>query len=246
MHRRGFTLIELLVVIAIIAILAAILFPVFVSAKEAAQRTNCVSNAGQLSKAMLAYASDFQGRIPDWRAIDGSGSRSGLTWDMAIYKWVRNSKIYSCPVNCLNYDNIPPTRYPAGTITRAFCLPKNIAAQVIGQLPKPSATVLIFEKGSRKLGDEADATGEWFDQTYGYSRANPSKFWHSRGKNFAFSDGHSSYFKFPKGPFGYDYPNFTAWSTSKYPNNPGGIGYCGFADNSGAAGFGLPGANIPR
>ena len=246
MRRRGFTLIELLVVIAIIAILAAILFPVFVAAKEAAQRTNCVSNAGQLSKAMLAYSSDFQGRIPDWQGLDSSGTRNGATWDVAIFKWVRNTKIFTCPVNCLNYDSIPAVRYPAGTVVRSFCLPKNIAGQMIGQLPKPSAAVLLYEKGSRALGNSSDATGEWFNQTYGYNRVSAGKFWHGNGKNFAFTDGHSGYYKFPKGPFGYDYPNLVAWSTSKYPSNPGGIGYCGFADTTGAAGIGLPGANIPR
>lgn len=61
---RGFTLIELLVVIAIIAILAAILFPIFANAKEAGRRTACASNMGMICKSMRLYADDWAGRLP--------------------------------------------------------------------------------------------------------------------------------------------------------------------------------------
>jgi prepilin-type N-terminal cleavage/methylation domain-containing protein len=64
MRRRGFTLIELLVVIAIIAILAAILFPVFVNAKERARQAKCCSNLKQLTQAMFSYADDHDGFLP--------------------------------------------------------------------------------------------------------------------------------------------------------------------------------------
>ena len=62
--RRGFTLIELLVVIAIIAILAAILFPVFARARENARRTSCVSNVKQFSLALMQYTQDYDERYP--------------------------------------------------------------------------------------------------------------------------------------------------------------------------------------
>ncbi|HPP75822.1 MAG TPA: prepilin-type N-terminal cleavage/methylation domain-containing protein, partial [Armatimonadota bacterium] len=61
MNKRGFTLIELLVVIAIIAILAAILFPVFLTAKAAGQRSKCMSNMRQLGMAIMNYANDWRG-----------------------------------------------------------------------------------------------------------------------------------------------------------------------------------------
>jgi prepilin-type N-terminal cleavage/methylation domain-containing protein len=63
-HRNGFTLIELLVVIAIVAILAAILFPVFAKAKEAAKRASCISNSSQIGKATMMYMGDNDDRIP--------------------------------------------------------------------------------------------------------------------------------------------------------------------------------------
>jgi len=60
-HKKGFTLIELLVVIAIIAILAAILFPVFARAREKAKQTTCLSNVKELGLAQLMYAQDYDG-----------------------------------------------------------------------------------------------------------------------------------------------------------------------------------------
>jgi prepilin-type N-terminal cleavage/methylation domain-containing protein len=71
MNRRAFTLIELLVVIAIIAILAAILFPVFAQAKEAAKKTQCVSNTKQTALAAIMYAGDYDDVLP---AHDNNGS----------------------------------------------------------------------------------------------------------------------------------------------------------------------------
>ena len=62
---RGFTLIELLVVIAIIAILAAILFPVFATARERARQTSCLSNTNQMGKALLMYLQDYDERFHD-------------------------------------------------------------------------------------------------------------------------------------------------------------------------------------
>ena len=72
--RRGFTLIELLVVIAIIAILAAILFPVFAQAREAARKATCLSNLKQIGEAVMMYTQDFDEIYP---INDGGGNRPG-------------------------------------------------------------------------------------------------------------------------------------------------------------------------
>jgi prepilin-type N-terminal cleavage/methylation domain-containing protein len=96
--RNGaFTLIELLVVIAIIAILAAILFPVFAQAKAAAKQTQALSNTKQLGLSMLIYSSDFD----DWRTprSAGSGEYGQLEWKQLIIPYVKNQDIYRDPVN---------------------------------------------------------------------------------------------------------------------------------------------------
>lgn len=84
--KTGFTLIELLVVIAIIAILAAILFPVFARAKEKAVQTTCLSNVKQLALAFLMYASDYDETMPPafWFIWHADGSSSELGWDFRL------------------------------------------------------------------------------------------------------------------------------------------------------------------
>lgn len=83
MKRHGFTLIELLVVIAIIAILAAILFPVFAQAKEAAKKAACTSNLKQLGISLELYIADYDDRLPDRRDLKSSlpgGYRPWTSW----------------------------------------------------------------------------------------------------------------------------------------------------------------------
>src|SRR5271157_2740507 len=93
--RRAFTLIELLVVIAIIAILAAIPFPVFAQAKEAAKRTSCLSNQKQLVLAAKMYQQDFDDYYPY-----GLGSPPNppgwwdYTWSITIQPYIKNFNIY--------------------------------------------------------------------------------------------------------------------------------------------------------
>ena len=84
--RRGFTLIELLVVIAIIAILAAILFPVFAKAREKARQTSCTSNVKQICLAQMMYAQDYDERLTG-REL----------WMVKLQPYVKNWQIFSCP-----------------------------------------------------------------------------------------------------------------------------------------------------
>ncbi len=100
--RRGFTLIELLVVIAIIAILAAILFPVFARAREKARQSSCLSNFKQLALAYLQYTQDYDGLMPISLRLQIPGYDDGLTEGgmskhSAILPYVKNTQIFLCP-----------------------------------------------------------------------------------------------------------------------------------------------------
>jgi prepilin-type N-terminal cleavage/methylation domain-containing protein len=98
MKQKGFTLIELLVVIAIIAILAAILFPVFAKAREKARQTGCSSNLKQLANSMLMYAQDYDERFPDLVVKDSDGK--DVSWSNLLVPYIGGAKwddILSCP-----------------------------------------------------------------------------------------------------------------------------------------------------
>ncbi len=90
MKRKGFTLIELLVVIAIIAILAAILFPVFAKAREKGRQASCQSNLKQLGLAFAQYATDYDGLLPPLAIMNNAGQLVTL-WGNLIVPYVSGS-----------------------------------------------------------------------------------------------------------------------------------------------------------
>lgn len=114
MRRRGFTLIELLVVIAIIAILAAILFPVFARAREKARQTSCLSNTKQMGLSVAMYAIDYDGRNV-MVANSGGGNpypQNGVWWPGPLQAYVKNWQLFECP----SFD------MPGGIVNnRGFC-----------------------------------------------------------------------------------------------------------------------------
>ncbi len=97
MRKQGFTLIELLVVIAIIAILAAILFPVFAQARERARMTQCLSNARQLSIAVMNYAQDFEEAFPPSTNYAVPTNVPERIWTRLIQPYVKDTNIFTCP-----------------------------------------------------------------------------------------------------------------------------------------------------
>jgi len=114
--RSAFTLIELLVVIAIIAILAAILFPVFAQAREKARAVSCLSNVKQLATGIIMYTQDYDEIMPYWNfsnSADGFGGNGVFTswWFNATYPYVKSVQILRCPDD--NTNLTPRTWWPA-------------------------------------------------------------------------------------------------------------------------------------
>jgi prepilin-type N-terminal cleavage/methylation domain-containing protein/prepilin-type processing-associated H-X9-DG protein len=125
-NRRGFTLIELLVVIAIIAILAAILFPVFAQAREKARQTSCLSNFNQVVKAHLMYVQDFDEKFAPfmWGPGDGGFSynwQTCFTWPQMVIPYVKSWPVFRCPSDPFANDatSLANMGIPAGSTGRA-------------------------------------------------------------------------------------------------------------------------------
>src|SRR2546428_14160484 len=94
MRRRAFTLIELLVVIAIIAVLAAILFPVFAQARDKARAASCLSNTRQIGTAVMMYAQDHDEGLPPWWITTKYGP---TYWHGHLKPYVKNLQGFLCP-----------------------------------------------------------------------------------------------------------------------------------------------------
>ena len=128
LNRRAFTLIELLVVIAIIAILAAILFPVFAQAKESATQTSCLSNQRQIGMATMMYAADYDDYYMAWAALSppiNGGNTSFMPPEMQVKPYTKNDNLWTCPSDPkrrVNPNAVPwwDGSYRILTITRSY------------------------------------------------------------------------------------------------------------------------------
>ncbi len=175
--RKGFTLIELLVVIAIIAILAAILFPVFARAREKARQASCLSNVKEVMLAILMYADDYD------ETLCPAAYWSGMYWYVAIDPYLGTTKILRCPSGDRDMTRGPGRNTDYGWNYQEFGLFNDSRpgwVTKLAELNSPSETILI-----------CDSTGN--SSTYLIYR-----FWgkelHNGGANFGLCDGHAKWF----------------------------------------------------
>jgi len=217
---RAFTLIELLVVIAIIAILAAILFPVFAQARESARKTSCLSNLNQLGKGMMMYSQDYDEKvIPSYVAGAGSGFGSWAGWSELVQPYTKNEGVLKCPSADLPVTtgtcNGDPTYFTAYATNERVCGSVNDFGPSISlaSIQWPAVCLLVFD-GPRKCNDNCrmkeDAPQTWptaYDPdtpdfanagACGQGAQTRPPNWsrrHQDGGNFAFCDGHTKFIK---------------------------------------------------
>ena len=149
---KGFTLIELLVVIAIIAILAAILFPVFAQAREKARQISCLSNEKQLGLGVMQYTQDYDEKFPVGYNLGLSGTP--CTWAGQVYPYIKSTKVFLCPddpqpLDVVSYAINSYTANPGPTPQS----PNESAS--LSEFNAPSSTVLFCEVSNSYLAPGA-------------------------------------------------------------------------------------------
>ena len=180
--KRGFTLIELLVVIAIIAILAAILFPVFARAREKARQTSCLSNLKQLGLAWQMYAQDYD-EIGPFCQVNNLGGMGTAHWPFLLKGYVKNNQIFDCPSYTKRYDGGQTYNGTAGpSYGQNVYLGSETGGNTrpavsLGQIEYPSETPLHWDTGN-------DNPIGWFNADYLEDR-------HNGQVNMNFCDGHA-------------------------------------------------------
>ncbi len=166
--RKGFTLIELLVVIAIIAILAAILFPVFAQAREKARQTSCLSNEKQIGLAILQYTQDYDEIYPAGVFVTAynPNTPSGLGWAGQCAPYIKSGAIFKCPDDSTGNVTVngTTTGYPV-----SYGYNSNVAGKSDASLSAGSNTLLLFEVS----GDPALVTDP-SENTVNYTQLGPN------------------------------------------------------------------------
>ena len=210
--RRGFTLIELLVVIAIIAILAAILFPVFARAREKARQASCLSNVKQLGLGMVMYAQDYDERFCDLlTGRDSYPANQCWQWYKVIEPYLKNTQVLKCPsddISSVSYGGVREVLGYAGGIgyVAADFAPYADPEQPgygmsIGGMTVPAETIIIidstywtcqrayWERTDNASSPNAAKAAEYNHAYYVVDSR------HNGGANAAYADGHSKWVK---------------------------------------------------
>lgn len=200
--RRGFTLIELLVVIAIIAILAAILFPVFARARENARRASCQSNLKQIGLGIMQYTQDYDEKLPS-RLNFGPTLPDQRNWRDVIQPYVKSTQLFACPSNTGNTQPTWPQLDPKGpprsySINGAGNEGTNTNSNIGGTAPtgdngNAASLASLGSPAQILLVGESDPGWQWPEMNMNGSvqDAQNSLFkGHLGTVNFLFADGH--------------------------------------------------------
>jgi prepilin-type N-terminal cleavage/methylation domain-containing protein/prepilin-type processing-associated H-X9-DG protein len=222
-RNTGFTLIELLVVIAIIALLAAILFPVFARARENARKSACMSNMKQIGLGMMQYAQDYDERMPPYTANDQADRNIPAQlaiagWALLLDPYLKSAQIFQCPSNRMRAGDATTPRYSDYIYNANICYtPGVVTIGGVQTQPSKSTPLADFSHTANTIvtwdGPTVATNGEFpWGSTYAYEDesyfalaiANTSTHYsimehgigirrHMEGANYAFADGHAKW-----------------------------------------------------
>jgi prepilin-type N-terminal cleavage/methylation domain-containing protein/prepilin-type processing-associated H-X9-DG protein len=174
MKRKGFTLIELLVVIAIIAILAAILFPVFARARENARRASCQSNMKQIALGYKQYIQDYDELYPRARAVAATDA-TNPNWAVQLDPYLKSTQIFACPSDSAAKGGT------AGEYTYSYSYNGYLDSKNESQMNNSAVIVLNYEMpGSTTASTNISVS----------AGAGAASTRHLDGANYSFVDGH--------------------------------------------------------
>ncbi len=207
--RRGFTLIELLVVIAIIAILAAILFPVFARAREKARQASCQSNLKQIGLGVMMYLQDYDERFPGggvWDAPNAQIWNPGWPgWiSNVIGPYIKNNQLYECPSGTGGWWANPATGQPINYGYNYVCF----GGSKLAAVAEPASMIMIWDS----INPWSDGYGPIHDRDLAWYKSQDwsGTSWHNQMNNYVFGDGHVKANKWPQLKWEQFWPQVTA------------------------------------
>ena len=200
-RRHGFTLIELLVVIAIIALLAAILFPAFATAREKARSVSCASNLRQLGMGLIQYTQDYDSYLPN-NDNSGGGGRWECTFEM-MQPYYKSSQILMCPsateTQKFNLMGDPARPFSTYSINNVYWYDGTDSTfekpgVMEGAFADPSQTIFAGDSQIVNSGWAFQVTGYQYMATKPITQGSGGQgsfcYRHRDGANFVFFDGH--------------------------------------------------------
>ncbi len=196
-RRCAFTLIELLVVIAIIAILAAILFPVFAKAREKARQSSCASNTKQMGLATMQYAQDYDERMAlqaDW-AYAGTPAAPNTNrnfWRYSLQPYIKNWQVMVCPSG--DRSDISSISFNG---TRMYGYNVHVRGISLGEMRQPAQLYVIGDAMHWDINDGGQgwalAYSNICSAQCNADRRVPDNARHNQGQNISFADGHTKW-----------------------------------------------------
>jgi len=191
--RWGFTLIELLVVIAIIAILAAILFPVFAQAREAARKASCLSNEKQIGNAFMMYAQDYDERtlINTWNGGGDIGNVNQI-FIQRMQPYAKNYGIFICPSDGSPYQATDTEDVPNHTVRGSYGY-HSWGAWALAELTAPADFFIAWDASALACGQTSNIWigTEGVTGAYSWTKNGCFAARHMDQINMIFADGHA-------------------------------------------------------